>query len=112
MKKQKEQYDYPFATIARYGPDDKVTTKIVVGIFKNDTDDPMLRQWVGVGIFYDREAQSQIHAFLKEQGVRKVVATEGNMGCPHEEELDFPRGGDCPFCPFWKGKQGSGAKNQ
>ena len=26
---------------------------------------------------------------------------------PHEEGLDFPNGEDCPFCPFWKGKQGS-----
>ena len=29
------------------------------------------------------------------------------MGCPHEEGEDFPEGEDCPFCPFWKGKQGS-----
>ena len=28
----------------------------------------------------------------------------GNMGCPREEGEDFPMGGDCPFCPFWKGK--------
>jgi len=33
--------------------------------------------------------------------------TGGNIGCPHEEGLDFPEGEDCPFCPFWKGKQGS-----
>jgi hypothetical protein len=31
------------------------------------------------------------------------------MGCPHEEGEDFPVGEDCPFCPFWKGKQGSNA---
>jgi hypothetical protein len=37
------------------------------------------------------------------------VATDRNMGCPHEEGKDFPVGGDCPFCPYWKGKQGSGA---
>ena len=39
-----------------------------------------------------------------------LIATDRNMGCPHEEGKDFPKGGDCPFCPYWKGKQGSGAK--
>jgi len=29
---------------------------------------------------------------------------------PYEEGEDFPPGEDCPFCPFWKGKQGSRAK--
>jgi hypothetical protein len=33
--------------------------------------------------------------------------SDGNMGCPHEEGEDFPEGGDCPFRPFWRGKQGS-----
>jgi hypothetical protein len=32
--------------------------------------------------------------------------SEGNMGCPHEEGEDFSVGEDCPFCPFWAGKQG------
>lgn len=32
------------------------------------------------------------------------------MGCPHEEGEDFPVGENCPFCPFWKGKQGSGRR--
>lgn len=104
MKKQK----YPFATIALYGPDNKVTTKIVVGIFRGKLDDPFLRRWTGTGIFMDREVQQQIKVFLKEHGVREVVGADGNIGCPHEEGLDFPKGGDCPF---WKGKQGSGAKH-
>lgn len=37
----------------------------------------------------------------------RPLATDGNIGCPHEEGEDFPSGEDCPFCPFWKGKQGS-----
>ena len=45
--------------------------------------------------------------FFLQHGVRQVAMTEGNMGCPHEEGEDFPVGGDCPFCPFWTGKQGS-----
>jgi hypothetical protein len=38
------------------------------------------------------------------------VATDRNRGCPHEEGEDFPHGEDCPFCPFWRGKQGSNQK--
>ena len=41
--------------------------------------------------------------------VRFRGSSDGNMGCPHEEGEDFPAGGDCPFCPWWKGKRGSGA---
>ena len=85
-----KKHQYQFATIALYGPDDKVTTKIVVGIFKNSSDDPLLRRWVGVNILKDPETQRQIHVFLKEYSIRSVTATDGNIGCPHEEELDFP----------------------
>lgn len=48
--------------------------------------------------------------FFRQHGVRTVAMSKGNMGCPHEEMLDLPLGEDCPFCPFWKGKQGSECK--
>jgi hypothetical protein len=51
-----------------------------------------------------------IERFFKKHGVTRVGMSDGNMGCPHEEGKDFPEGGDGPFCPWWKGKQGSGAK--
>jgi hypothetical protein len=38
-------------------------------------------------------------------------STDRNMGCPHEEGEDFPDGEDCPFCPFWAGKQGSNRRD-
>ena len=40
-------------------------------------------------------------------GSNRSLPATGNMGCPHEEGEDFPDGEDCPFCPFWAGKQGS-----
>ena len=52
-----------------------------------------------------------IEDFFAKHKVKSVAATDFNMGCPHEEGEDFPEGGDCPFCPYWKGKQGSGAKD-
>jgi len=33
------------------------------------------------------------------------VVTDGIIGCPHEEGIDFPVGEGCPYCPFWRGKQ-------
>jgi hypothetical protein len=55
--------------------------------------------------------KQEIKDFFLQHGVNSVAMSEGNMGCPHEEGLDFPHGEDCPFCPFWKGKQGSRARD-
>ena len=48
---------------------------------------------------------------MRQHGVKQVAMSRGNMGCPHEEGEDFPHGEDCPFCPFWKGKQGSNRRD-
>ncbi len=98
---------YPLATVAWYGPDAHTTTKIAVGIFTHPDAEPILRRWVGSRVVEDAHVQQQIQQFLEEHGVKYVAMSEGNLGCPHEEGEDFPLGGDCPFCPFWKGKQGS-----
>ena len=62
---------------------------------------------LGTNVKNNPKAKRQVQQFFEKHGVRSVVAGEGNIGCPHEEGPDFPTGGDCPFCPFWKGKQGS-----
>jgi len=56
-------------------------------------------------------SRNEIKEFLKKHGVESVVATESNMGCPHEEGEDFPHGEDGPFFPWWKGKQGSAKRD-
>lgn len=96
---------YPFATIALYGPDDKTTTKIVVGIYTEENKEPILRRWVSSKFSTDDKAKAQIKEFLLQYKVTQSIMTEGNIGCIHEEGLDFPVGEDCPFCPFWKDKQ-------
>ncbi|MFL5236975.1 MAG: hypothetical protein ACJ8EL_05125 [Rhizomicrobium sp.] len=30
-----------------------------------------------------------------------VAMTEGIVGCPHEEGIDYPLGEACPDCPYW-----------
>ena len=31
-------------------------------------------------------------------------ATDGLIGCPHEEGIDYPEGKSCPQCPYWAGR--------
>lgn len=99
--------EYPVVTIALYGPNDKITTKIVVRIIKEEGGEPILKRWVSSRVLSDDRIKKQIREFLLEYKVKQSVITEGNIGCYHEEGKDFPVGEDCPFCPFWKGKQGS-----
>jgi hypothetical protein len=102
---------FPIGTVAQYGPNDQITTKIVAGVIKRDGAEPILERWMGTNIKDNPKFQRQVQEFFQKHGVMSVVATDRNIGCPHEEGLDFPQGGDCPFCPFWKGKQGSNRKD-
>ncbi|MGP0066549.1 MAG: hypothetical protein ACLQGP_23540 [Isosphaeraceae bacterium] len=99
--------EYPIGTVAYYGPDDKSTTKIVAGIIKAQDSDTIIRRWMATDVMTNPKIQRQIMDFFNEHRVKSVVMSDGNMGCPHEEGPDFPEGEDCPFCPFWAGKQGS-----
>jgi len=96
---------FPNAMVVPYGPDDHTVTKIVVTIFNSADDEGVLRRWVKHDIVNDPNITREINEFLKAYGARTVVTVNKVFGCPHEEGKDFPRGDDCPFCPFWKGKQ-------
>ena len=98
---------YPIGTVALYGPDDKTTTKIAAGVILHDGAEPILRRWVATDVTTNPKVQQEMKDFFLRHGVRQVAMSQGNMGCPHEEGEDFPVGEDCPFCPFWRGKQGS-----
>lgn len=106
-RKHRKPPKYPLGTVALYGPDDKVTTKIAAGVLHHPGAEPIIERWVGTDVTANPKVQREIKAFFEQHGVQSVTMTEGNMGCPHEEGPDFPVGEDCPFCPFWKGKQGS-----
>jgi hypothetical protein len=103
---------YPIGTLAYYGPDGTTTTKIVAAAFEQEGAEAILERWVASDVTTNPRIREEIEAFFERHGVKQVVASEGNMGCPHEEGEDFPEGGDCPFCPWWKGKQGSGLQEE
>jgi hypothetical protein len=98
---------YPVGTVALYGPDDRTTTKIVAGVALREGGEPILMKWTGKSLVGDAKVDDEMKRFFAKHGVKSVIVTEGNMGCPHEEGIDFPVGHDCPVCPFWAGKQGT-----
>jgi hypothetical protein len=106
-----EVQQYPIGTVASYGPDDQITTKIVAAVILQKNCEPILERWVGTNISNNPKVRRQMMAFFDRHHVTSVVATDENLGCPHEEGLDFPHGEDCPFCPFWAGKQGSAGRD-
>ena len=96
---------YPIGTVAYYGPDNKTTTKIVASVVMREDAEPILERFFGMGVTTDPKVAEQIKRFFATHGVKTVVSTGQNFGCPHEEGIDFPEGADCPQCPFWAGKQ-------
>lgn len=97
---------YPIATVALYGPTDRLATKIAVAIFSGaDREPDVLERWFSQTNDMDIRRNSvigeQVYAFIKSHKARSVAATEGILGCPHEEGIDYPVGTACPQCPFW-----------
>ena len=105
-RRRRQKPQYPIATIAQYGPDDKTVTKLAVGIIEAEDAEPIMERWYGSDVMTNPEIQAQIAGFIEAHGVQSVVRTDGVIGCPHEEGIDFPKGRECPYCPFWRGKQG------
>jgi hypothetical protein len=96
----------PVVTVAYYGPDDETATKVAVGIVREWGKGPAeLKRWWGQDVMSDRGIQQQVADFIATHRAKSVVVTEGIIGCPHEEGIDYPAGQECPYCPFWRGKQ-------
>lgn len=98
---------YPIGTVAYYGPDRKTAIKAVASIIKRkkDKEPSVMKKWLSKDIINDKEIQKEISAFLEKNKAKSIVITESPIGCIHEEGIDYPSGEDCPFCPFWRGKQ-------
>ena len=100
---QKGFRGFPVATVAYYGPTDKLATKVAVGIIAHEGADPVdLNRWFTetVDIRMDETINTEIIQFIKANNVKSVVAADRIMGCPHEEGVDYPEGEKCPECPF------------
>ena len=104
-KKAKKGFrGYPVATVAYYGPDNKRASKVAVGIVKGEGEDAIeLERWYSEqgDVRFEPEIHQQALEFIKKHNVKSVVVTDGIIGCPHEEGIDYPEGGKCSKCPFW-----------
>jgi hypothetical protein len=99
----------PVGTVAFYGPDDKLASKLVVGISPNPrVGVTETKKWLREGdVREDAAILEEVLAFLAKSEVRSVVMTAGVFGCPHEEGIDYPEGGSCEACLYWKGRDRS-----
>ena len=98
---------YPAATVAFYGPDDTLATKVAVGIVEQEGGDvTTLETWFteNADVREDPEVETAVFEFITRHAAKTVVMTDGIIGCPHEETIDYPEGTSCPKCPFWAGR--------
>jgi len=107
-KKSKRGFrGYPAATVAFYGPNADLATKVAVAIIRDERSDAdPLQRWFteDLDVRTDPAVGEQVLAFLREHAAKSVVVTDGIIGCPHEEGIDYPEGKSCPRCPFWAGR--------
>jgi hypothetical protein len=101
---QASKKKFPLATIAFYGPDDKLATKIAVGIILKEGEEPeFMKRWYSerTDIRLNQSIFHEINEFISSHNVSNVAMVDRIIGCPHEEGIDYPEGEKCPHCPFW-----------
>src|ERR1700712_3230233 len=98
---------WPVATVALYGPDDRLATKLSVGTVPAENAEATdIRRWFSekqTDIRADNRVAEDVLAFITEAGAKSVVMIDRIIGCPHEEGIDY-EGSTCPVCLFWAGR--------
>jgi hypothetical protein len=101
-RRQVVKRGWPIATIAFYGPNLSQATKVTVGIVPSENAEvEELRDWkVDYGdIRADPGIAREILEFIEKHRVLSVAMTDGVIGCPHQEGVDY-EGEWCPVCEF------------
>jgi hypothetical protein len=81
-------------------------TKVTVGIAPSENAEVKeLRDWkVDRGdVRADPGIAREILEFIEKHRVLSVAMTDGVIGCPHQEGIDY-EGEWCPVCEFWHGR--------
>lgn len=96
---------YPVATIATYGPDSRLATKLVVSVLDRpgQRDPSATHTWTtqAVDVRHDPAIAAEVASFVRQHDAKQTVTSDRIIGCPHEEGIDYPMGRTCPRCPFW-----------
>jgi hypothetical protein len=97
---------YPVATVVYYGPDNQRASKVAVGIIEFEGANPVMRKWYTetTDARLDDKITNEIMEYIHSKSIITVAAVAKILGCPHEEEIDYPAGGNCPQCPYWADK--------
>jgi len=77
-----------------------------VGIVQRESaEPPEMRNWIvkDGDVRADPAITREIVDFIESRGVLSVVMTDGILGCPHQEGIDY-EGEWCPVCDFWRGR--------
>lgn len=105
-KVRKGNKGYPIATIAFYGQDNHIATKAVCAIITHeDAEIEPIQKWFSSSdLRKSEQVMREILSFLEENEAKTVSMVQEIIGCPHEEGIDYPDGGYCPECSYWKGR--------
>lgn len=94
------------ATIAFYGPNLSRASKVTVSIIHTDDGEPEeMRSWHSdtKDVRHDDAISREISEFIDGNGVKSVAMSDGIIGCPHQQGIDYDADW-CPVCEFWKGR--------
>ena len=81
---------YPVATIAFYGADNKIATKVAVGIMMSESEkEPtIMKKWFSdKDISRDVKILNEIKEFITVQCAHSVAITNKILSCTHEEDI-------------------------
>jgi len=97
---------FPVATVAFYGPNNLLASKVVCSIIKSDggDPDPMKKWFTKTDVRRAESVLGEVLSFIRENSAKSVVMLDQIFGCPHEEGIDYPEGRSCPDCTYWKNR--------
>jgi len=106
QKIRKGDKGFPIATIAFYGPNANIATKVVCAIIRHDgaEPEPMKKWFSSSDLRKSEQILSEILGFIESNSAKTVSMIEEIIGCPHEEGIDYPDDGVCPKCGYWKNR--------
>jgi len=106
-KVRRGEKGYPIATIAFYGPNIDIATKVVCAIIKHDGAEPgPMEKWFSSwDLRKSEQVLNEVLGFIDENGAKTVCMIEDIMACPHEEGIDYPAGNSCPKCNYWQNRE-------
>ena len=105
-KVRKGDKGYPIATIAFYGPNNNLATKVMCAIISHESAEiePMKKWFSSSDLRKSEQVMSEILCFIDENEAKSVSMIQEIIGCPHEEGVDYPEDDYCPECSYWKGR--------